>query len=639
MSTRCRAPICALALAAFLVVLPPAVFGQAAAPAKPAEKKDEKPPAEKKEPAQPPKRADKPAPPPVGKKPQPEPEKKPPAEKPAPKPAEKPAPKPEKPAEPAKPVKDPVRAAKVRSEASALWDQGKWQPAMARYKEAEALGDDSALSLFRMGWISQTQGADPKAAKQYYERALKADPKLVTAAANLAEILRTEKKYPEAVKLLQEALKKQPQHIDALFNLARVYEDMGKTTEAFTQYMRVLKINPLDDEACNNAGLILLRVGNIERAARYFRKAIKFNATYADAYANLGIALYRGGNLEEAAEQLEKAVEHEPQTQPYHRYLADVYERMGRDEDAVTQLLESLVLVPDDHAALTKLGLIYMRRNQLILATETFQQCVKLQPKDAGGWFRLGLALKGRRLYGEAWDAFTKAQKAGWKGGGAAIELEIAQSLNGMGRTADAEKYFAQVLKVRKNDVDVLAAAALNHMRLGKFAEAEAELKQAVAVAPTDASPYLNMGHVLSAKGDHKASISYFEKGRAHDREDPYSGIWLYFARLRGGQFARAQLEIRQCAAAEWKTPWENELADFAAGLKSEEQLFAAARTDDEKCEALFYAAERRALTGDPATARKYYQQCMAMKIFDFYEHGLSYWRLKALESGKAPPN
>jgi tetratricopeptide (TPR) repeat protein len=572
-----------------------------------------------------------PAPPAEEAEPEPEPEKPEPAEPP-------PAPEPEEKPEPGSTAQDLVEAKKLKAKGDVHFARGNWDEALAAYREAEKLGEDSALSLFRVAWIEHTQRGAPDRAVPYYEKAIARDGGLLAALSNLAEIRRRQKRYAEAEKLLERALKRQPNYTDALYNLARTRDDMGRTSEAFEGYLKVLQLNPTYAEAYSNAGLVLMEVGNIERAARFFRKAIKFDARFTDAYANLGVALYRAGHFEGALKPLGRAIELEPDNARYRLYLAELYEKTGQLDEAVESLLHAASLRPEDAAIHSSLGVVYLRRNEPILAVESLGRAVALRPKDAGDWFRLGLAWKARRDYARAHIAYEKAASLGWTGPRGVLDFELGICLNSLDRTAEAQKFYDKALKANGEDVEFLNSAALNLMRLERLDEAQKLLEQAVEVDPLEPASHFNLGHVLSGKGRDVEAAESFRRGLDEDRKDVYPTLWLAHALMRADRWAEAQLVLNEAVKHTWPNEWEQHLVRQAAGLESEEEMMRAADSPDKRCEGLFYAAERLAALGRKDAARQRYEACRAMKIYDFYEHNLAFYRLKAPGGARTVP-
>lgn len=80
---------------------------------------------------------------------------------------------------------------------------------------------------------------------------------------------------------------------------------------------------------------------------------------------------------------------------------------------------------------------------------------------------------------------------------------------------------------------------------------------------------------------------------------------------------AQAALEL-----AEFE-PWYRDLMRLTLGMAAEDELLAAARDDAGRCQALFYAANRRLTAGDVDGARTLFNQCQAVEV-DLFERRLA---------------
>jgi lipoprotein NlpI len=114
--------------------------------------------------------------------------------------------------------------------------------------------------------------------------------------------------------------------------------------------------------------------------------------------------------------------------------------------------------------------------------------------------------------------------------------------------------------------------------------------------------------------------------------------VWLTRGWLKETDAATAELAA---LLDEKKLPleeWNAKVASLLAGKLTEEELFKAAETKDEnttkgrKCEAFFFAAEKRHVLGDIAGAKELYRRCLEQNQRNFLENYLAEKRLGDLE-------
>ena len=167
------------------------------------------------------------------------------------------------------------------------------------------------------------------------------------ARSLLADALSREKRFPEAVRQLQEAVRLKPGIPDLHYFLGAALEDEGRMDEAISQYQETLKLNPDLFEVRNRLGMALGRKGLQDEAIRQFQEALRLAPGSNDIHYNLGNALARAGRLPEAAIQLREAVRLKPDDARARNNLGVILFREKRVNEAIQQLQEALKLQPD----------------------------------------------------------------------------------------------------------------------------------------------------------------------------------------------------------------------------------------------------------------------------------------------------
>jgi tetratricopeptide (TPR) repeat protein len=169
-----------------------------------------------------------------------------------------------------------------------LMAQKKYQAAIREFAKAP---QNSAVVCNKTG-MAYHYMFNMAAAKSYYERALKLDPKYPQAMNNLAAVLYGEKKYGQAEKLYKKALKLSPRDASIYSNLGTLYFVRGDTTKGSEAYRKAFSIDPRIFERSASSGLgegistqqralmnyslakTYANVGMNERALQYLRMAL-----------------------------------------------------------------------------------------------------------------------------------------------------------------------------------------------------------------------------------------------------------------------------------------------------------------------------------------------------------------------------
>lgn len=136
------------------------------------------------------------------------------------------------------------------------------------------------VALYATGNLSE--------AEQAYKKQIQADGGSFMSHNNLANILRDEKKFEEAVAEYEKAISLSPNSANSYINLASLYQySLNDFDKAIEIYDRAINSNPNIADFPNLAGLAYEQKGDIENAEKYFQKAIALQEDNQTAKAAL----------------------------------------------------------------------------------------------------------------------------------------------------------------------------------------------------------------------------------------------------------------------------------------------------------------------------------------------------------------
>ena len=99
------------------------------------------------------------------------------------------------------------------------------------------------------------------------------------------------------------ALAADPFLVPAIINLANIHYARDEMAEAQALYERAISLEPEVFEGYYNLGNIYHDLGHYARAQKYYREALRLNPSYADAYFYLAVTLEKNGQSQEALPQ------------------------------------------------------------------------------------------------------------------------------------------------------------------------------------------------------------------------------------------------------------------------------------------------------------------------------------------------
>jgi tetratricopeptide (TPR) repeat protein len=142
--------------------------------------------------------------------------------------------------------------------------------ARKRYREAVDAyqeGGETAVLLNKTG-IAYHQLLELDAAKKYYEKAIKANPKYGEALNNLGTIYYAKKSYRRALGYYKKALRYNPKSASVYSNLGTAYFSRKNYPEAMKAYEIAMSLDPEVFEHHNAAG-VLMQERTVEDRARF----------------------------------------------------------------------------------------------------------------------------------------------------------------------------------------------------------------------------------------------------------------------------------------------------------------------------------------------------------------------------------
>jgi Flp pilus assembly protein TadD len=219
--------------------------------------------------------------------------------------------------------------------------------ARAAYARPKPGSPEYAAAQAKLAWTYQAVDDKDTALKLARAAAASGDS---DARVTLADLLRSDEKYSEAVDVLS-ALIAESKTPDwrLLYSRGVSYERMGRWPEAQTDLQAALAIRPEEPELLNYLGYSWIDRGErLKEALAMVQKAVAADPRSGAMVDSLGWAYYRMGDYKQAVEKLEQAVELEAGDPEINNHLGDAYWRVGRRDEAQFQWRRVLTLKPDD---------------------------------------------------------------------------------------------------------------------------------------------------------------------------------------------------------------------------------------------------------------------------------------------------
>jgi tetratricopeptide (TPR) repeat protein len=224
---------------------------------------------------------------------------------------------------------------------------GDVEAARAAYSHPKTGSAEFSTAQAKLAWTYQS--ADDKETALKLARAAAATGDL-DARITLADLLRSDEQYAEAVKVLDNIIGEQKApDWRLLYSRGVANERLNRWPEGQADLQAALKEHPDEPELLNYLGYSWIDRGeHLKEALAMVQKAVAADPRSGAMVDSLGWAYYRMGDYKLAVQHLEEAVELEAGDPEINNHLGDAYWKVGRKDEAQFQWRRVLTLKPDD---------------------------------------------------------------------------------------------------------------------------------------------------------------------------------------------------------------------------------------------------------------------------------------------------
>ncbi|MCK6590477.1 MAG: tetratricopeptide repeat protein [Polyangiaceae bacterium] len=239
-------------------------------------------------------------------------------------------------------------------------EEGKFAEAKDLLEKARAGDPKNVEAAFYLALAKEKLG-DKAGAEQAYMDALKLDPKLAEAAANLTALYLEEPARPdEAIKILKDMLAKVPKDTALMTNLAYAYTLKKDVANASKQYEAILAGGGGGVDVRLAYGQLLLDAGQKEKAAEQLKKGLEAAQKDAPILITLGLLLGQAGAFGDCVKAFDKAIAvKSDHPEPYVRRGICRHE-LNDEAGARSDYEAAIKIKPDFAAAHYYLGVSWM---------------------------------------------------------------------------------------------------------------------------------------------------------------------------------------------------------------------------------------------------------------------------------------
>ena len=245
---------------------------------------------------------------------------------------------------------------------------------------------------------------DKELAIKNYTFVMKADSNHWQSRNNMYLFLFENKRYTEALKLINEVLIIKPNYQPVLRDKAHVFFYLKKLDLALKFISESIKLNPKDYIATNILGMIYIGLREYAKAKKIFIHAINLNTEYYPSYSNLAKCLTELNERSEAITHLKKCLSINPNFLEAINNLANVYSTEGRYEEAIPLYLKILEKEEKHFKVNLNLAIAYFNKKDFLNAKKYYEITHTIEPQSDELQKNYGLYFLYKQNYKKAWE-------------------------------------------------------------------------------------------------------------------------------------------------------------------------------------------------------------------------------------------
>ena len=350
-------------------------------------------------------------------------------------------------------------------------------------------------------------------AKTALQKITKDTPDYIPAWRDLAQIAVTEKKYEEALKLLENNLSRDPQDPDARLLQAQIWLANGETGKATFALDRINNDFPNNAIIKYSLARAYMASNNPAQATLALEQAVASRPDYVEAVLMLAELNLRSGKTQPVATAMEELLKQHPDLPQARALLASAYQLLGRLDDAANLFREQIKATPEAAEAYLNYGAILRRQKKDQEARQAFEKAAEFAPDNLTAIDQLvEMDLADKNYEAAAQRVQEQRQKHPNTAGLYFLEGKIYIAHGTQRDWAKAEEALQKAVQANPNFIPAYELLASAYYSENKIPEAIRQLDAEQSAHPGDPRPLLIEGMMYERMKDYSKSREAYEK-------------------------------------------------------------------------------------------------------------------------------
>ncbi|PIS11043.1 MAG: hypothetical protein COT73_06120 [Bdellovibrio sp. CG10_big_fil_rev_8_21_14_0_10_47_8] len=381
------------------------------------------------------------------------------------------------------------------------------------------------------------------AAQAEYKAAFDLDPTNAVAAMKAAKCLWQLNQGMEAIGWLNKAIKAEPKLISAYVLKADYLSSRYDFISATQTLNKATQIVSNNYEVLRGYGQIDYRRNNLKEAIAYLQRAYKIYENDLETLILLAKSHAANGDFTSAQKYSVRAIELDPSNSDAQIVYAQILTQFKGLDTGLVYLRDLINRFSYTIEFRLALGDMYRQQDRHIQAQRVYEQIIDANPKDKKAHLGLGLALQGQALFDPALKEYLTA---------AVIDPSDAEGLFRAGQLyletgkyGDAIRQFRRALEVNRLYPRLQYSIGRAHFLSGQYDQALAASMEERKLNPNLAESYLLAAEIYSStKQFQKCATEYQQAVKLRPQADIYVKIARCYRQSGSPDIAESMLNI-----------------------------------------------------------------------------------------------
>jgi tetratricopeptide (TPR) repeat protein len=377
------------------------------------------------------------------------------------------------------------------------------------FKKAAEVAPIRSMDRLKYAAFKSGTGDTEEARKVSSEMTEKA-PDYLPGWCLLGELELKDKKYDEALSLLQNVFSRDPENLDGRRLESQVLLAKGDTKKAIETLERLNQTYPDTPLIKYELARAYLSNNSLNQAKMMLDQAISTNPNYADAILLLADINVRSGHSEAAIEPMTRLLKRNPELRPAALLLAAAYGALDRFDDAAVITGEQAKLAPRDPQAQMALGLTLRQAKRNGEARQAFEKAAELVPDSVWPLDQLiELDLQEKHFDAARQRIHRQFQKTPDSPGAHFFEGKILAAEE---KWDSAETELQKTLQLDPNFAGAYDLLVQTYVANNKLPQALSQLQTQLSKNPNDASALMTLALLHERTNDFASARDAYER-------------------------------------------------------------------------------------------------------------------------------